>query len=240
MYLFYVDESGTPYSYSPRSEFFVLSTVIILESDWETLNREMSLLKRKYFPTGDLNEIEVKGSDIWNCMGAFTGFDTNKIDQILSDLCSIITRNNLKIISIVVRKQQFIFLNTGKDMITESWKYLLERIEMFLTGEGQQQHGLVIMDSINPAEDKKMSIILDGFKRVGTDYVNLDHILEITFSDSGLKKIIQLTDIISYIVNLHMRKDTKEDVEVYWKAIESKFRRDRFDNYIGVGFKIIP
>jgi len=240
MYLFYVDESGAPYSYSRTSEFFVLSTAIILESDWEILNRNMSLLKRKYFPSGDLDEFEIKGSDIWNGKGAFTEFDTKKRDQILSDICSIITQSNLKIISIVVRKEQFIFLNTGKDMITECWKYLLERIEMFLTGEGQHQHGLVIMDSINREKDKKMSIILDGFKKAGTNYVNLDHILEITFSDSGLKKIIQLTDVISYIVNLHMRNATKEDVEIYWQAIETKFRRDRFGNYIGVGFKVIP
>lgn len=240
MYLVYVDESGSPYSYSPRSEFFILSAVIIPEFDWEKLNQEIASLKRKYFPSGDLDDIEVKGSDIWNAMGSFTGFDTSKIDQILYDICYVITQNNLKIVSIVVRKQKFIFQNTGKDMITESWKYLLERIEMFLTGEGQCQHGLIIMDSINHGEDKKMAKILDGFKRAGTDYVNLDHILEITFSDSGMKKIIQLTDVISYIVNLHMRKDTTSDIEYYWKAVETKFRRDRFDNYDGVGFKEIP
>lgn len=240
MYLFYVDESGAPYSYSPTSEFFVLATTIIQDVEWDKLNAQILGLKRKYFPIGDLAEIEIKGSDIWNSLGSFDKFDDTKIDQIMTDLSSLISSNNLRIISTVVKKQQFIFNNNGKDMLNESWKYLLERIEMFLTGEGKGQHGLVIMDSINRDADKKKDALLNGFKMFGTGQVSLDHILEITFTDSGLKNIIQLTDVVAYIVNLHMRQSTQKEVEPYWKAVESKFRRDHTSNHIGVGFKVIP
>lgn len=240
MYLFYVDESGAPYSYSPTSEFFVLSSIIIQDVEWDNLNAQILSLKRKYFTTGDLAEIEIKGSDIWNGLGSFAGFDDTKIDQIMSDLSLIISSNNLKIISTVVKKQQFIFNNTGKDMLSESWKYLLERVEMFLTSEGKRQHGLVIMDSINRDADKKKDALLNGFKMLGTGQVNLDHILEITFTDSGLKNMIQLTDVVAYIVNLHMRQSTQKEIDPHWKAVESKFRRDYSGNYNGVGFKVIP
>jgi hypothetical protein len=240
MYLFYVDESGAPYSYSPTSEFFVLSTIIIQDVEWDKLNAQILALKRKYFPSGDLAQIEIKGSDIWNSLGSFDGFDDAKIDQIMTDLGNLIASSNLRIISTVVKKQLYIFYNSGKDMLNESWKYLLERIEMFLTGEGKGQHGLVIMDSINRDADKKKDALLDGFKMLGTGQVNLDHILEITFTDSGLKNMIQLTDVVAYIVNLHMRQSTQKEIDPYWKQVESKFRRDHSGNYLGVGFKVIP
>jgi hypothetical protein len=239
MYLFYTDESGGPYGYSSTSEFFVVSTIIIQDSDWDNLHQQIVSLKRKYFE-GDLSLIEIKGSDIWNSKNSFFGFDDQKIDQFFSDLFTIISSSNLKVSSTVVRKQQFIFLDNGKDMLTESWKYLLERIEMFLTGDGQRQYGIVIMDSINRDADMRKNVILDGFKMFGTGYVNLDHILEITFTDSGLKNIIQLTDVIAYVINLHMRQDTKTQVEEYWKIIETKFIRDRLGEYAGAGFKEIP
>lgn len=239
MYLFYVDESGSPYSYSPTNEFFIVATIIIEDSVWDELHNAMQSLKRKFFQ-GDLSLIEIKGSDIWNSKNSFVGFDDAKIDQFLSELFLIISNVNLRISSTVVRKQQFIFLDNGKDMLTEGWKYLLERFEMFLTGEGQRQYGLVIMDSIDRDADRRKSMILDGFKMSGTGYVNLDHILEITFTDSVLKNVIQLTDVVAYIINLHKRKDTQADVEKYWNVIETKFIRDRFGNYNGAGYKELP
>jgi len=240
MYLFYIDESGSPYSYSSRNEFFVLSAVLIDDECWNRLNSEVTRIKRKYFPNRDLSTVEIKGSNIWNAKEEFSGFDAAQIDGIFSDLFSVIDDNNVKIISMVIKKQQFLFANQDKDMLNECWKYMLERIEMFLTGEGGNQNGLIIMDSINPGEDIKRAKLLDSFKIFGTGRVNLEHVLEITFTDSGLKNLIQLADIVSYIVNLHNRQNTKQTSKKFWEIIEKRFRRDFNGNYLGVGYKVLP
>lgn len=239
MYLFYIDESGSPYSYSNYNEYFVLSAVILHDKHWEVINTKISHVKRKYFPSSDLSQIELKGSRIWSATKDFEGFDAAKKDNILKDICSIINDCEIKIISIVVFKKSYVSNHPDKDMLTDVWKYMLERVEMFLTGEGQREHGLIIMDSVNHVEDKKRDKTMDSFKMFGTGRVSLNHVLEITYTDSGLKNIIQLTDIVSFITRLHMRNDTKEIIENHWKIIEQKLRTDLNGNYFGVGLKYI-
>jgi len=139
----------------------------------------------------------------------------------------------------VVFKKPYIFNHPDKDMLHDVWKYMLERVEMFLTGEGQREHGLIIMDSVNHVEDKKRDKAMDSFKMFGTGHVNLNHVLEITYTDSGLKNIIQLADIVAFITRLHMREDTKEIIEKHWKNIEQKLRTDLDGNYFGVGLKYL-
>ena len=239
MYLFYIDESGTPYSYSSTSEFFVLSAIILHDKEWEIINSKVTMIKRKYFPDADLSTIEIKGSRIWNAKDNFELFNEQQIDNILTDLCSVIDQSEIKIISMVVKKGAYLSNHPDHDMLDDVWKYMLERIEMYLTGEGKREHGLMIMDSVNHDEDKKRDKLLDSFKIFGTGRVDLNHVLEITYTDSGLKNMIQLVDIVAFITRLHMREDTKEKVQKYWRVIEKSLRRDANGNYFGVGLKTI-
>ena len=240
MYLYYVDESGSPYSYSQTSEFYVLSSLILDDSNWNTIDEAVSDVKRKYFPSADLSQIEIRGSKLWNKVGDYSGFSDDQVRNAFSDLTNIIRDNDVKIISIVIKKDKFLFDWEDKDMLTEAWRVLLERIEMFLTGEGNYNHGLIVMDSITPVEDKKRNKLMDSFKIFGTGRVNLNHILEITFTDSGLKNLIQLTDIIAYVTRQHMRADMKDTFSDFWNSIELKLRRDKSGKYVGVGLKTIP
>lgn len=239
MYLVYVDESGVVHGGNREGRFFVLSAVIAPDQLWQRINTRVLQIKSKHFPHISPNLLEIRMYDIWEGRKGYRGISISQRISFLSDIFSIFEEECLTVVSIVVLKKEWTekYPNLGFEKI--AWKNLLERIEMFLTSEGQYENGLIIMDAENSSEDEKIRQWVEAIRREGTNYVSMHHLIEdIFFTKSELRNLTQLADVAAYCTRQHMRQNP--DIVDFWKLLELRLRRDSSGNYHGIGLKIIP
>lgn len=249
MFIAYIDSSGRPFS---DNENFVLSSVIINETKWQSIDNAVKEIKLKHFPGLPDENVEIHAKDMVNHTGVFHQLPWNYIYPILDDVFDLIADNDnqLCIIGVLIDKQRL-----RKAIDVEKWAYILlfERINRFLKRRNQlllesqhpPQYGIMIMDSEGLTKDQKLRKNLISILRYGTLYSQLNYLMEDPlFTDSKWRNLSQLVDCIAYCIRRHYRKNNTGSFyntywESYYKKMESKFDAPR-GSYVGYGLKIFP
>lgn len=239
MYLVYIDESGVPHGGNNEGRFFVLSAVIAHDKCWQDINTKAYKIKLLHFPTKNPTQLEFKMYDIWQGKRQYHGINLETKRKYLHDIFSLFIDADLTVVSIVVKKKEWIEKYPRLNFIDIAWQNLMERIEMFLTSEGNRENGLLIMDSENAKEDDKIRKYVESVRKKGTTHVSIDHLIEdIFFTNSELRNLTQLADAAAFCTRQHMRDNI--DIQPYWNMLETRLRRNAQGNYFGIGLKIIP
>ena len=239
MYLIYVDESGVMHGGKREGRFYVLSAVLVPDDLWLHIDYNVTCIKKEHFPNTDLNQLEIHIYDIVERKRVFEGISLTTKSAFLKSIYSLIASFPVVIISVIIRKIEFVERHPDLNLEYNAWKLLLERVEMFLSSEQKETYGLIIMDSICRDRDEYVREIVNNLRQYGTYFIDLTHLIEdIFFTKSNLRNLTQLADAVAYCTRQYMR-DNPEFMQ-YWQIIEPKFHRDLQGNIMGYGLKIYP
>ena len=244
VYYLYVDGSGqTKIKHSSQNNgLYVLSGVLVHERDRGSVEKSLVDAKRSLFPGFRPNEWELHAHDIWHGEEFFgreeLGLDRAKRDEIFSKVVDVVRKSKITIINVIVFKDMLRQRRSSMAM-KFSWQRLTVRFEDFLArDQAHANDGLFIIDASHKTPETEIrNIILNAVGR-RRSRLGSSHVVEIPiFVDSFRWNLIQLADMIAYVVHKHYKKDS--EFEGWFKSLVPKMHRSDGALY-GFGINEIP
>jgi hypothetical protein len=261
MHIIYVDESGddgfsnsgTYISNQTPTKYFIRVGIIIHDLKWKNIDKKVNEFKYKYHIP---RNIELHASEIMtgrkriykkndagesvpkyvpNWYGQYYPYRKDR-KEIVGDFCKFVNTLNLNVICVVIDKSKVktSHINFKELPKNNSWEFLIERINLFLT-ESNDKRGMIISDAIHHQIEKRHR---DFAKKLYSQSVHIDsyHFVEsILFEPSDSSNLLQLADIVSYAFHRKFNGNNDELLE----NIKDKIYT-RLGNTTGCGIKIWP
>lgn len=247
MYFLYADSSGRTEikqgGHILHDSLYITVGVIVHEKDWKSIANNISEMKREVIPELDPREWELHASDIWNNRDFFAdrhlGLNQAKKLDIFSRIANLARWSDITIVSVVMFKDKMKDRYHSPAVTEYSWMFVTERFEHFLTQKPKgTNNGLLFIDASqkNPQEEIRKAVrkaIKDGGLWKGIDHV----IEQPIFVESHTYNLIQLADMIAYVILKHYKGDLK--FKEFFEMLKSKMYRID-GNLDGFGLKEFP
>jgi len=258
MHLVYVDESGDDgfaanniyASHAMPKQFFIRSALIVHDKKWQTINQKVSNLKAKWkiLPSVEFHATEIlNGSEkqydkvsgkrvsVPNFFGQQYPYKADR-QKLLLDICALIAKADLTLLAVVIDKAK---IQRGRSNFKEipknnSWEFLIERINLFLSYE-KDDKGMIISDAIqHQIETEHREFVKALYAQ--SMHIRQSHFIEsILFEPSESSLLLQLADIAAFAFH---RKHNMSDPS-YYDVIQSKLFTHN-NALLGTGLKIWP
>ena len=244
MYLLYADSSGqTRIRKGEHNSLYITVGVIVHEKDWRPIASKISEMKREVFPELDPREWELHASEIWNSRGFFADRrrrlnQTKKLD-IFSRTVNLARWSNITIVSVVMFKDKMTGMYRSPTVTEYSWRFVTERLEHFLVQKPEgTNNGLLFIDASHKNPESEIRRAVRKAIKDGGVWRSIDHVIEQPiFVDSHTHNLIQLADMIAYVILRRYKGDSK--FEGLFEILKSKmYRADGRLN--GFGLKEFP
>ena len=136
-------------------------------------------------------------------------FDKKK--EIFSKILELICTSELQIINVIVLKDKLNKKYTTPKAMEYSWTILVERFEHLLRNESEEtNNGLLFVDSDQKIPEQEIKDLIWKLVRRGSAMQRVDHVIEDPiFTKSHLRNLIQLADMIAYVIHKHYRGDAQ-------------------------------
>ena len=242
-HVFYIDESG---DVNRRGgPLFVLASVGIEHTVWDSLSNEIASLKKKYFPDMQREDVEIKGRYIAAGKGVFRLLSSKDRLDFVDDLMSIMEQYIAVIMCVVIDKPYYIARRNSADLVYEdAFEYLVERIHIYL--DRRKADGFLVMDSRGASitgrkgPDVQIRKLYRIIKEQGTHFQTIHNVWEEPFFvESHYSVGIQLADVAAYSVyQVFSRKNPEH---LWFKRLLGKLDINPFSKRIrGCGIKVFP
>jgi hypothetical protein len=237
-YIIYVDESGESSLKSIDKEYpiFVLAFCIFNKKNYsQNAVKKLKEVKFKYFGH---DMIILHENEIYRDKGSFKKFKNKEYkDKFINDLTKIIKEEDFTIIATAIKKEDLFTTNNNPYHI--ALKYCMERAYKFL--EEKSEHNKIthiIVEKRGKEEDNNLEL---EFRRVcdGNNYDNIKMNFDIIMSSKLCNSAgLQLADLVARPIGRRILKPNQENRA--FEIIKSKFYKNKFGNFDGVGLKIFP
>ena len=214
MYVMFADGSGSGRApdLSRDPGFYVLSGVVVHESNLRYLQVETDRLKQSLFPGAGSNEVELHAQEIWNSHGLFR---SDKYGLTLEDKRRIFDRDvglgcdpAVKLISVAVDKGSDVGMRGRHWPLERSWIDLVKAFKHYLSPKNGAEYGLIIADACDKgAEHLIEKTVYKTARRYGTRQRRSPVFDGVFFRDSRLESLIQLADMAGYVIHKHIKGD---------------------------------
>jgi hypothetical protein len=211
MYIFYVDESGSPHRHdvplrNGQTPLFVLSCLAFQSDRWRTLDRAYRNLKARFFQ----DEIKDKRPELHEIKGTDLISPHNRTSKrrhaFAREVMALCKTNQARAFAVIIKKSPTDPLSQVS-MYTMALQYLVERFQCFLdeTSKGitvglpkEDRNGVIIADSRLNNLDLNVAISHLSFIFGNPTGQKCTRLVEApTFTFSQLSVGIQLTDIFA-------------------------------------------
>ena len=217
MYFLYVDGSGQTTIKRSRHDngLYILSGVIVHERDWKVVENNLTRLKEKIFPELDPKSWELHAHDIWNNHNFFAdeklGLNLAKKQEIFSKILDLVCSSEVTLINVIIFKDKMKDRYSTPQPMKYSWTLLVERFEHFLKQQqSETNNGLLFVDSSQKVPESEIKNIILKLVRDGSAQQQVEHVIEDpVFTQSHLRNLIQLADMIAYVIHRYFRHDPK-------------------------------
>lgn len=213
MYFMYVDESGdTGISKSP-TRYFILSAMVIHESNWSNLLADLVVFRRHLRTTKGLKlREEIHAVQFINSPGQLSRIKRNDRLDILKQCIDWLAKHNqdLSIFTVIVDKRA----NQNRDIFEIAWERLIQRFENtlshknFLPKPNLVEKGIILPDNTNGQKLRTLLRRMRHFNVVpntktyyqsGSRSIPLQCIVEDPFmKDSADSLLHQMVDVVAY------------------------------------------
>ncbi len=244
MYFLYADSSGhTKRKRDRNNNPYITVGVIVHEKDYRSIEGRISAVKSKVLPELDPYEWELHAYDIWNSRNFFDGrhmrMNHAKKLEIFSRITDLACEWDITIVGVVMFKDKMVEPYRSQTVMDYSWMFVAERFEHFLVQkQAETNNGLLFIDASqkNPESDTRRA--LQKAVKNGSNWQNIDHVIaHPIFVESHAHNLIQLADMIAYVMLKHYRSDS--EFEELFELLKSKMYRSdgKLD---GFGLKEFP
>lgn len=242
-YFLFIDESGDHGLSNIDENFpvFVLSGILLSETDYSVLEKNMIQLKRKFW--GD-KKVILHSRDIRKCEKEFVILFNNEIKkEFYTSLNNLIQSSNYEIISSGIDKIKYVkrYGRLAEDVYEIALSFIIERAIFSLDAKKQTKKKLnIIIEKRGRKEDQKLHAHFQKLCSRGTGYVEprrlVKYAINIDFSAksediSGL----QIADLIAYPIATHILDP--ERANPAFDIFSSKFYIRKGKTY---GLKVFP
>jgi hypothetical protein len=235
LYILYVDDSGSP-SVKDNTSYYVISGVIIHETDINQMEREVQQYKSLNFIIGYKNA-EIHVHDIYKSQRKFSELTRQTKYELLDNLYSMINTLPITTISVGISKVQLLQIHPDWDVFNAAWTFLTERFDKFVSDHGNSINKGIIIDRSSKIPEKEIWKIVNRLRRYGSYFQSIDNIVEEPiFVESQIREGIQLADACAYCTVRYLN-GSKQFLS-YWDVVESKLRRSKSGIIPGYGLKI--
>lgn len=221
---------------------YVLSGVLVHEKDWRSVEKRLVDVKRSLFPGFRPNKWELHAHDIWHGKEFFAreelGLNSEKKDEVFSKIVNIACESEITIINVIIFKDML--TQRRSPMVTKfSWRRLTARFEDFLDqNQAHTNDGLFLIDASQKTPETEIKDVILREVRRRSSRLGSRHVVENpVFVDSFRWNLIQLADMIAYVVHKHYKQDAK--FERWFKLLVPKMYHSDGKVY-GFGINEIP
>lgn len=258
MNLIYVDESGddgfsSSGTYSPGqtpSPYFVRAGLIVHDKKWRSVSNAIGGFKySKLIPMNvELHATEIasgrhkkhdpvskKRRSIPNWYGLSFPNPPDRL-TLLENCCQMISTLDICLVVVAIDKSKIRTTHPNhKDMPKEnSWEFLLERANLFLT-EAQDKKGMIISDAIENTLEAKHRTFAKALLAQSVHIKEFHFVESILFEPSDSSNLLQITDVVAWAYGRRFNSgDTR-----FSQYLDSKLLT-RYGTHLGYGLKSWP
>ena len=173
-----------------------------------------------------LGDWEAHAHHIWNNTGQFRGkgrvLTMQQKQEIFSSMVNVVARARLDVIPVAVDRVRHGIQNTGRRPLAVGWSTMFRRFERMLDIPGGE-YGLILADAGRAGDERTARAIVEKMARSRMEQSpNCAGVLDgVIYRDSRLDIMVQLADIVAYIMHRHYRKDAH--FEGWFESIKTKF-----------------
>ena len=214
MYVMFADGSGSGKAAAPSRDpgFYVLSGVVVHESNLLRLQAETDHLKQSLFPGVGSNELELHAQEIWNSHGLFRsdkyGLTLEDKRRIFDRVVDLARDPAVKLISVEVDKGSDIGMRGRHWPLERSWIDLVKAFKHYLSPKNGVEYGLIIADACDKGAERLIEkTVYKTARRYGTRQRRSPVFDGVFFRDSRLESLIQLADMVGYVIHKHVKGD---------------------------------
>ena len=227
---------------SQDNGLYVLSGVLVHEKDWRSVEKRLVDAKQNLFPEFRPNQWELHAHNIWHGREFFAkeelGLNSAKKDRIFSKIVNIACESEITIINVIIFKDM-LTQRRSLTVMKSSWQRLTARFEGFLDqNQAHANDGLFFIDASQRTPETEIKNAILGEVRRVSSRLGSRHVVENPiFVDSFRWNLIQLADMIAYVVHKYYKKDP--EFEGWFKSLVPKMYRSDGKLY-GFGINEIP
>lgn len=208
MYLMYVDESGDPGIHEYGSKHYILSGLVVSQSDWLTFLNRLKAFRKSIKEKYGLNQrTEIHASELIriNKIQEYRKIHKTERINILKDYCSQIPVifDTGKIINVCLIKGDY---KSSSEIQSTAWNRLVQRYDTFLKKDVKDK-GIIISDDTNSIEIIELMRKMRIYNPVTSHYSSAsynaptDSIIEDLFQRSSHNSyFIQTADVIAHLL----------------------------------------
>lgn len=226
MHLIYIDESGnTGCNFADAQQpVFVLGALVVPESSWQAIEKELEAAIIAYGPPGTTADFEVHGGDLRQGTGAFKGFPVANRLKLSESWLQIAGKYKLQFIyrAIVKKRYERWMVSAFGAGVTvnphlAAFPLVAQVANNLLRSLGKDVLGIIISD-----ENREVVGDIERFQkllRVTPGLLHLDRIIEKGFFiDSRKSRLLQLSDLCT----LYARKNEERKMGLPPKSIDDQ------------------
>lgn len=231
MRLLFVDDSGSPTTWCAGGDsgLYILAGVAVDDGNWPSVVKAACDAKAAMSDRMGLGDWEAHAYQIWNNSGQFASRESmltvQQKQEIFSGMVDIITSSQLDIIPVVVDKRKYGKQRPRRKPLPVGWYAMFRRFERMLDAP-KCESGLILADASNKDDERATRTIVEnmGRARMARASASAGVLDGVIFRDSRLDVMIQLADIVAYVVHKRYRKDDRfrgwfEDVRPQFDAV---------------------
>lgn len=178
MYLMYTDESGDPGLSGGGTPFFVVTGVIVHETDWnEVFQRLLDLRRNLSTRFGVRQRIAFHATDIVNGNGDYhhsqSGMTRSQRFEFYREILEFVAQlSQLRVLNVFIRKSSI--TDPTINVFEWAWQYLVQRFHTFLERRGHldtpNDFGMLITDRTRDDELRRLVRRMRAFNFVPSQY----------------------------------------------------------------------
>lgn len=222
VYILYLDDSGS--DRNPGDKYVILAGICVFERQVHWLSKELDEAAARLRPA-DPHSLEFRGQAIWSGKGFWRSRQKEERRRVLGELLDVVVRSHrtTATFAAVVDKR----VVAPSDPLEHAFEQLCMRFDRFLQRHylaGNPQRGLIVIDK--SSYETVLQTLARDFKVVGHRWGVLRNLCDVPmFVDSRATRLIQLADIIAYVLR---RRYEYGEVELARKLV------DRWDSSGGI------
>lgn len=224
----FVDDSGRPTSRRAAGDsgLYILAGVAVDDRSLPSVSQAAVDAKAAAGAQMSLGNWEAHAYDIWNNRGQFADRENRLTVQqkreIFSRMVDAIASLRLDIIPVVVNKLGHGRQGARRRPLAVGWSAMFNRFERMLDS-AREESGLILSDAGNRDDERAARSIVEKMGRTRMERApNRAGVLNgMVFRDSRLDVMIQLADMVAYVVHKHYRKDMQ--FQGWFEVIRPKF-----------------
>ncbi len=179
---------------------------MVHEKDWRSIENNLTAIKKEMFPKLDPAEWELHAYGIWNSVDFFANeklqLDFVKKQKIFSKIVDFICKSKIRLICVLMFKDRAKAKYANPRILERAWALMVKRFEHFLKQQPPEtNNGLLFIDSSQKVPESEIKNIIKRMVRNDRTRPRIDHVIEDSiFVESHLRNLIQLADMIAYII----------------------------------------